>query len=144
MSAMIPTVRPTSRSKAFMITHTRTSHRTSHQFVIVAAEEEIAVIATPIQQQGESSSDVSAFGFTPVENRKSPFFIPKLTPITHHAEAVAECPTIRLGIIKNVLYIVMQVLYMNECPSYRATNACSDGLPPNLLVLTMEMCLHSV
>jgi hypothetical protein len=28
------------------LAHTRTSHRTSHQFIFVAAEEEIAVIAT--------------------------------------------------------------------------------------------------
>jgi hypothetical protein len=40
-------------TKHLALVRTRTSHRTIHQFVIVAEEEEFAVIATQIQRQGE-------------------------------------------------------------------------------------------
>ena len=50
--------------------------------------------------------------------------------VTHHAEAVAKCPTIRLGISDECTLYCYAGADMNECPSYQATNACSDGLPP--------------
>jgi hypothetical protein len=53
-----------------------------------------------------------------------------VTKVTHHAEAVAKCPTIRLGISDECFLYCNPDANMNECPSFRATNACSDALPP--------------
>jgi hypothetical protein len=50
--------------------------------------------------------------------------------VTHHAEAIAKCPTIRLGVSDECFTYCNPGANMNECPSFRATHACSDGLPP--------------
>ena len=50
--------------------------------------------------------------------------------VTHHAEAIAKCPTIRLGVSDECFTYCNPGANMNECPSFRATNACSDALPP--------------
>ena len=50
--------------------------------------------------------------------------------VTHHAEAVAKCPTIRLGVSDECFTYCNAGANMNERPSFRATNARSDGLPP--------------
>ena len=50
--------------------------------------------------------------------------------VTHHAEAVAKCPTIRLGVSDKCFTYCNAGANMNECPLFRATHACSDGLPP--------------
>ena len=62
--------------------------------------------------------------------------------VTHHAEAIAKCPTIRLGVSDECFTYCNPGANMNECPSFRATHACSDGLP--LLELTMETGLDFV
>ena len=50
--------------------------------------------------------------------------------VTHHAEAIAKCPTIRLGVSDECFTYCNPGASMNECPSFRATHACSDGFPP--------------
>ena len=50
--------------------------------------------------------------------------------VTHHAEAIAKRPTIRLGVSDECFTYCNPGANMNECPSFRATHACSDGLPP--------------
>jgi hypothetical protein len=50
--------------------------------------------------------------------------------VTHHAEVVAKCPTIRLAVSDECFTYCNAGANMNECPSFRATHACSDGLPP--------------
>ena len=50
--------------------------------------------------------------------------------VTHHAEAVVKCPTIRLGVSDECFTYCNAGANMNECPSFRATHACSDGVPP--------------
>ncbi len=50
--------------------------------------------------------------------------------VTHHAKAVAKCPTIRLGGSDECFTYCNAGTNINECPSFRATNTCSDGLPP--------------
>ena len=53
-----------------------------------------------------------------------------VSKVTHHAEAIAKCPTIRLGVSDECFTYCNPGANMNECPSFRATHACSDGLPP--------------
>ena len=50
--------------------------------------------------------------------------------VTHHAEAIAKCPTIRLGVSDECFTYCNPGANMNECTLFRATHACSDGLPP--------------
>jgi hypothetical protein len=53
--------------------------------------------------------------------------------VTHHAEAVAKCPTIRLGVSDKCFTYCNAGANMNECPLFRATHASSDGLPPTVI-----------
>ena len=53
-----------------------------------------------------------------------------MSKVIHHAEAVVKCPTIRLGVSDECFTYCNAGANMNECPSFQATHACSDGLPP--------------
>ena len=50
--------------------------------------------------------------------------------VTHHAEAVVKCPTIRLAVSDKCFTYCNAGANMNDCPLFRATHACSDGFPP--------------
>jgi len=154
-------------TKHLALVRTRTSHRTIHQFVIVAEEEEFAVIATQIQRQGEEiprflngvfmgqflpqvqipadhprGEDIRRAAATlralPAYQTRCDYIEHRIwilkwmdpSQVTHHAEAVVKSPTIRLGVSDECFTYCNAGTNINECPSFRATNTCSDGLPP--------------
>jgi hypothetical protein len=65
-----------------------------------------------------------------IEHRMWTLVTMDVSKVTHHAEAVAKCPTIRLGVSDECFTYCNEGANMNECPSFQATHACSDGLPP--------------
>ena len=65
-----------------------------------------------------------------IEHRMWTLVTMDVSKVTHHTEAVAKCPTIRLGVSDECFTYCNAGANMNECPSFRATHACSDGLPP--------------
>ena len=62
--------------------------------------------------------------------------------VTHHAEAIAKCPTIRLGVSDECFTYCNPGANMNECLRFeRRMHAPMDS---HLLELTMETGLDSV
>jgi len=58
-----------------------------------------------------------------IEHRIWTLMTMDVSKVTHHAEAIAKCPTIRLGVSDECFTYCNPGTNMNECPSFR----CGEG-----------------